>query len=61
MLIGKSTGVAIISIVLPGSEEACKEYSAKLADSVKFAMPAGEKQRQEQEQGLRGKLAKDYK
>lgn len=61
MLIGKSTGVAIMSIGLPGSEEACKEYSAKLAESVKFATPAGEKQRQEHEQGLMGKRAKVFK
>lgn len=60
MLIGKSTGVAIMSIGLPGSEDVCKEYSAKLADSVKFATPAGEKQRQEHEQGLMGKRAKVF-
>ncbi len=61
MLIGKSTGVAIMSIGLPGSEDVCKEYSAKLADSVKFATPAGEKQRQEHEQGLMGKRVKVFK
>lgn len=60
MLIGKSTGVAIMSIAKPGGEAACKEYSAKLAETVKFATPAGEKQRQEHEAGLMGKRAKVF-
>lgn len=61
MLIGKSTGVAIMSIGLAGSEAACKEFSGKLADSVKFATPAGEKQRKEHEAGLMGKRVKVFK
>jgi hypothetical protein len=55
MLIGKSTGVAVATLGLPGSESDCKSKAGKLADSIKFATPAGEKQRLEHEAGLMGK------
>ena len=55
MLIGKSTGVAVATLGLPGSESDCKSKAGKLADSIKFATPTGEKQRLEHEAGLMGK------
>jgi hypothetical protein len=60
MLIGKSTGVAIMTIGLPASDAECKTRSSAVADTVKFATPAGEKQRLEHEAGLMGKRASKF-
>ncbi|MBK8207788.1 MAG: hypothetical protein IPK87_13520 [Planctomycetes bacterium] len=60
MLIGKSAGVAVMTIGLPGTEAECKSYSSKVADSIEFAVPAGEKERQQHEAGLKGKVIKVF-
>jgi hypothetical protein len=57
MLIGKSTGVAIATLGLPGSEKECRSHAGGIADSIKFATPAGEKQRKEYESQLMGRCA----
>ncbi|MCC7508434.1 MAG: hypothetical protein IT464_03550 [Planctomycetes bacterium] len=60
MLIGKSAGVAVMTIGLPGSEAQCKSYSSKVLDSIEFAAPAGEKERLQHEAGLKGKVIKVF-
>ena len=61
MLIGKSTGVAVITIGQAGTDSECKAYSAKVADSIKFAKPGGEKDRLKYEADLKGKQLHVFK
>jgi len=61
MLIGKSTGVAVITIGQAGTDSECKAYSAKVADSIKFAKPGGEKDRLKYESDLKGKQLHVFK
>lgn len=61
MLIGKSTGVAVITIGQAGSDSECKANSAKVADSIKFATPGGEKDRLKYESDLKGKQVHVFK
>ncbi|MCG3182817.1 MAG: hypothetical protein ICCCNLDF_00888 [Planctomycetes bacterium] len=60
-LIGKSTGVAVITIGQAGTDSECKAYSAKVADSIKFAKPEGEKDRLKYEADLKGKQLHVFK
>ncbi len=60
LLIGKSAGVAVFTIGLPGTESECRSYSSKLSDSIEFAAPAGEQERLQHESGLKGKVVKVF-
>lgn len=60
-LIGKSTGIAVITIGKTGSDSECKAYSAKVADSIKFAKPGGDKDRLKYEADLKGKQLHVFK
>ncbi|MCB9895834.1 MAG: hypothetical protein H6839_15410 [Planctomycetes bacterium] len=60
VLVGKSTGVAVLTIGPAGAESRCKAASAKVADTVKFATPGGEKDRVKYEGDLKGKVLKVF-
>jgi hypothetical protein len=61
LLLGKSTGVVVLTIGKTGSDSECKANSAKVADSIKFATPGGEKDRLKYESDLKGKQLHVFK
>jgi hypothetical protein len=61
VMLGKHTGVAILMYGVPARADFLKEYGAKVANSMKFATPGGEKDRLKYEQDSKGKCVHVFK